>query len=380
MDGLKSLTEAFNKLRGALSEIEETLSELQEIDSCLAEIQKLNTSLSQTKLQQIGNNAFDIAGRYGKQASDYLTSVKNLSQAGYDAADSIAELSTAMQSAGSMTGALADNYIIAADKAYQLGGSVEQLLEVLDGVANIADNHSVQLSELAEGMSLVGSTASELGIGIDETTAALATMMSATHQSGEEAANTFETILLNVSQLSDADAGIDTSSLEQYKQACEALHVSLEETRNGITSLRDPMDVLHDLAKAYNSLLDTDARKNSLLDSLGDTSAAVSLDAFLTQYDTYEAMLQDYANGAGVLFKSAETATDTWEGSLNRLSNTWTATMGNVADSEVVVSLINTLNGLLTVVNEVTDAVGPLGSIGLGAGSLGIYEFVKNFD
>ena len=351
MDGLELLTKAFNKLRGALSEIEETLSELKEIDSCLAEIQKINTSLSQTKLQQIGNNAFDIAGKYGKQASDYLTSVKNLSQAGYDAADSIARLSTAMQSAGGMTGALADNYIIAADKAYQLGGSVEQLQEVLDGAANIADNHSVQLSELAEGMSLVGSTASELGIGINEATAALATMMSATHQSGEEAANAFETILLNVSQLSDTETGIDTTSLAQYKQACDALNVSLEETRNGITSLRDSMDVLHDLAKAYNSLPDTDARKSSLLDSLGDTSAAASLDAFLTQYDTYESMLQDYANGAGVLFKSAETATDTWEGSLNRLSNTWTATMGNVADSDVVVSFINTLNGLLTVIN-----------------------------
>ena len=107
--------------------MDETLTELKEIDSCLAEIRKINTSLSKAQLKQIGNDAFDIASKYGKQASDYLSSVKNLSQAGYDSAGSLAKLSTAMQSAGNMTGDLADNYIMAADKVTDSIGALPSI-------------------------------------------------------------------------------------------------------------------------------------------------------------------------------------------------------------------------------------------------------------
>ena len=73
--------------------------------------------------------------------------------------------------------------------------------------------------------------------------------------------------------------------------------------------------------------------------------------------------------------KAAQTA-NSWEGSMNRLSNTWTDTIGNIADSSAVITLVNGLNGLLSVVNSVTDGLGSLGTIGIGAG---ITAFVKNF-
>lgn len=54
--------------------------------------------------------------------------------------------------------------------------------------------------------------------------------------------------------------------------------------------------------------------------------------------------------------------------SLNRLSNTWTKTVGNLTDSDAIVAAINSLNGLLSSVNNLTDKLGPLASIGLSAG------------
>lgn len=64
----------------------------------------------------------------------------------------------------------------------------------------------------------------------------------------------------------------------------------------------------------------------------------------------------------------AEKTAKSWEGSLNRLSNTWTDTIGNIANSDAIITVINSLNSLLSVVNNVTDNLGPLGTIGLGAG------------
>ncbi|MCC8014887.1 MAG: hypothetical protein LIO87_06790 [Eubacterium sp.] len=66
--------------------------------------------------------------------------------------------------------------------------------------------------------------------------------------------------------------------------------------------------------------------------------------------------------------REAEKTANSWEGSLNRLSNTWTDTVENIADSEGIITAINTLNGLLSVVNKLTGALDSIPSVGAIAG------------
>ena len=203
-------------------------------------------------------------------------------------------------------------------------------------------------------------------------TAALGTMIDTTHRSGSEAADAFRSILLSIGQITDESACIDAEGLANYEAACDALNVKLKETKNGVLSLRDPMTVLEELAAAYNRLEENDPRRRALLDSVG---SATQLDALLSGWDTYESMLQQYADGTGSIAEKAEQTADSWEGSMNRLSNTWTATLGNIADSDAIVTTVNGLNSLLSVVNQVTDGLGSLGTIGLGAG---LFAGIKN--
>ena len=108
---------------------------------------------------------------------------------------------------------------------------------------------------------------------------------------------------------------------------------------------------------------------------------ATQLDALLRQWDTYETMLQQYANGTGSMAVEAEKTTNSWEGSMNRLSNTWTDTIGNIANSDVIITAINGLNGILSVVNSITDALGSFGTISTtisaiaGAKGLGLTNY-----
>ena len=190
-------------IMGVVYSTKQAVSELKEVDTLLTEISKANDQLSKTQLKQIGYNSFDVSGKYGKKATDYLSGVQEASRAGYVNAEGIAELSVAAQGAGDMTAELANQYIIATDKAYKLGGSVEKLTEVLDGSNYITNHNAVNMTELAEGMSIVGSQASSLGVGVDQTTAALGTMIATTQQSGSEMARAFKAILLNIQQVSD---------------------------------------------------------------------------------------------------------------------------------------------------------------------------------
>ncbi len=358
-----------------ISQIKKSIFGLKEMDTMLKDISRENSRLSKADLKKIGQNAFDISGRYGKSPTEYLSGVLEASRSGYQNPQGIAALSMAAQTAGNMTAELADRVITATDKAYRMNGSVTELTKVLDGMNNITSHNTVTMQELAEGMANISSTAAALGIEVNETTAALGTMLAATQQSGFETADAFQTILLNIRQVADEEAGIDAEGLEKYEQACTALNVSLEETKNGVRSMRDPMEVLAELSDAYNRLDDGDIRKTNLLDSLGSTQAADQLDALLSQWSTYKAMLGQYADGMGSMAADAQKTADSWEGSLARLSNTWTATLGNIADSEAITTGINALNGLLGIVNDITGALGSWRSIGLGAG---IFAGFKN--
>lgn len=360
-----------------VSKTRNAISELKEINTLLTEISKANDKLSKSDLDNIGNNSFDIASRYGKSATDYLSGVQEASRAGYENAEAIAELSVAAQGAGDMTDELANKYIIATDKAYKLGGSVEKLTEVLDGSNYITNHNAVNMTELAEAMSIVGSTAASFGIEANKTTAVLGTMIAATQQSGSEMARAFRAILLNIRQVSDEEEGIDAEGLTKYEKACNALGVSLKETKDGILQTRDAMEVLRDLSVEYNQLEENDLRRTDLLNSVGGKLRANALDAILKNYDMYSKMLDEYAQGAGSMAVEAEKTANSWEGSMNRISNTWKDTIENIVNSDAIITAINGLNSFLSVVNNVTDKLGSLGTIGLSAG---LFAGFKNVD
>lgn len=376
--GIESFKAWFSVTTVVETVIEKTksaISELKDVNTLLTEISKANDKLSKSELAKIGNDSFDIASKYGKSATDFLSGVQEASRAGYKNAMGIAELSIAAQGAGDMTAELANQLIIATDKAYKMNGSVSELTKVLDGMKYISNHNAVNMTEISEAMSIVGSTAASFGVDVDEATAAVGTMIATTQQSGAEAARAFKAILLNIRQVSDEDEGIDAEGLAKYEDACNALNVKLKETKNGVLSLRNPMKVLKELSVEYNKLDETDIRRTNLLSSVGDKLRSTQLDALLRQWDTYETMLQQYASGTGSMAAEAEKTANSWEGSLNRLSNTWTDTVKNVADSDAIITIINGLNDLLSVVNNVTEELGSLGTIGLGAG---LFAGVKN--
>ncbi len=357
----------------------DVVSELKEVDTLLTEISKTNNKLSKSALESIANNAFRAAGQYGGSAADYLSGIQEASLAGFKNVEGIAELSMAAQNAGNITAELANQILSAANQAYRLNGSVSELAKVLDGMNYISGQNTLSMAELAKGMAALGFTAASLGVGADEAAAALGTMIAVTRQSGSEAANALKEILLNIRQVADGEEGISAKGIARYEAACSALNVKLKETKYGVLSLRDPMDVLKDLAAAYNSLNESDPRRSGLISAVGSSSSGEQLDALLSQWDTYETMVRQYADGTGSMAAEAELTVDSWEGSLNRLSNTWTSTVGNFANSDAIVSAVNNLNSLLTVINNVTENLGSFGTIGLSGLGIGITAFVKNF-
>lgn len=361
-DMIKHLFEEFNSWFGVsqismsiVNSVQQSIQEIKAVDTLVTEISKANDTLSEGDLTGIGQRSYGVAGNYGRKASDYLSGVQEVSRAGYrENAEEMAELSVAAQGAGDMTAELANQMIIATDKAYHLNGEVEKLRTVLDGVNKITNNNAVNMTELSEAMSIVGSTAASFGVDVDETTAAVGTMIATTQQSGSEVARAFRAILLNIRQVSDVEEGIDAEGLTKYEKAANALGVSLKEVRDGTLQLRDPMEVLQELSEAYVQLEETDVRRTQLLNSIGGKLRATQLDALLRNWDMYSKMLQEYETGGGSMAVEAEKTANSLEGSLNRLANTTTSIVNNFLNADTMTGLTNMLNLVLKIVDGIT--------------------------
>lgn len=172
-----------------ISQIRLAVTELQTVDDRLTEISKTSDRTVES-LRSLGETAFDIASKYGRTASDYLLGVQEMSRAGFNEQQSkaMAELTILAQAAGDMTADLANQYLIATNAAYDYNGSITELTDTLDRQNYVTNHYALSMNDLAEATKIAASQAAQSGIGIDEMTAALSTMIATTQQGGEIAA------------------------------------------------------------------------------------------------------------------------------------------------------------------------------------------------
>lgn len=346
------------------SQTKNSIIELKEINSILTEISK-TSELTEQQLKSMGNTSFKAASKYGKTASDYLIGIQEMYRTGFKNAEQMSKLSILAQSAGDMDSTMSNDYLIATNAAYDLKGNIEALNRVLDGQNFITNNAAVSMRDMAEATSEAASIASQYGVQIDELSALIAMATSKTRESGNETGNALKSLFVNLQ---------DTTS-KPIREAFEAVEISMTEIVDGSERLKTPIQLLKELSDAFVSLNEGDTKRANILSDIGGKYHANTLSAILSDWESYEKMLDLYSRGMGSAAKEAEKSAKNWEGSMARLGNTWTSTINNIADSDAIIAGINGLNGLLSVINEITSVLKAPGIIGAGAG---LFASLKN--
>lgn len=367
-------------IASCISQIKKAVSELKKMDSILTDIRKHSDSLSKKDLSEIARSAYDTAGKYGLSASDYLSAAQEMYQSGYRNLEAMSELSLLVQASTDFTQNMANDYITASDAIFHFNGSVEKLNALLDGQTQIAAKNTLQMKELADATRIAGSLLSDTAqLEENQISALLGAGIKTSGDSAEQAAQAIKSIVMNLQQIKGKGGFsgeiIDDEQLAKAQACLQSLGIELEAVQNGILTLRSPIDILEELAAAYQSLPVNSPARSGIISDIGGEYGQNVLTGLLSEWNTYEKMLADYDNSAGAAMKKAMQSAEGWEGSLNRLSNTWASTVGNIADSDGITAGINALNSLLGVVNRLTSALGSAGSIGAG---LGAYLSAKN--
>ena len=355
----------YGGLQQTVNVITNSIGELKSIDGILTEISK-TSDLTTGQLKTLGETSFDSASKYGKKASDYLTGVQEMSRSGYygDKAEEMAQLSVLAQAAGDINANAANSYLLASNAAYQYQGNVQKLTTVLDGQNMITNRNSVSMADMAEATTKAASMASELGVQENQLSAMIGTIESRTKAGGDEVGTALKSLLINVENINNAKIA------DTFKEA----GVAQTEYVNGVERMRNPVDILKDLAVVFNSLEESDPLRTDILTNIGQKWQANKLSALLSGWSDYEKMLKDYSEGTGSAAIEAEKSANNWEGATNKLSNTFTGFMQNFVNTDGIIGTTNAITGLVSGFDTLTSKIGPLS---LALGGLGLFQGAK---
>lgn len=220
------------------------------------------------------------------------------------------------------------------------------------------NRNGVTREDTATAMSEVGTVASEYRVPVEDLSAMIGTIEAVTKSGGSEGGNAIKAILINLQNV--------TSS--KIVNTLDAANASMTEMVDGAEKLRNPIDILRDLAKTFNELDEDDPLRAEILTNIGQKYHAAKLSALLSNMDMYDKMLKDYSEGEGSAFEEAEKSANNLEGSLNKPSNQWAEFINQIVTADNLKTGVNMLTGLLNVITDISSALGSLGTIGVGAG------------
>ncbi len=143
--------------------------------------------------------------------------------------------------------------------------------------------------------------------------------------------------------------------LFRSEERCHSLGVELEYMKDGVATLRNPIDILKDLSEVYRSLPNNSADKQGLISDIGGKFHANALSSLLGNWELYEKMLQDFASGEGSAMREAQKTADSWAGRLASLQNQWLEFVNNFVQADTMKGGISFLDNMISAFDTLQD-------------------------
>lgn len=343
--------------RSLVQNIQKATDELKAMNKEMVSIQKV-TQATDADMERMKNSAFEVAGDLGAKPSEYLASATKWAQAGYkDLSEQLGALSAKTQVVGDVNEETANKFLLAVDAAYKYKGNIDQLTRVLDGANEISNNYATSVEKLAGGMGIVSSLAEQAGMKVEETMAAIGTITHVTQESGNSAARALRALILNIQGSTEIEIDAETGErwsedeIQRTAAALGELNVKTREYKDGIMQLRNPMQVIGELAEKYRAGLVTEAQLQEVVASLGGKIRSNQLMALIQGYETYTSMIETYKDALGSADSELQIYLNGWEAKSNKLVAQWAQFVESFKASDISMTALDLASALMEIAN-----------------------------
>lgn len=260
--------------------------------------------------------------------------------------------------------ASATDYATAAIKGFNLAH--EDLAHINDVYSNLAAKTAADTEEISIAMSKVASIAHSTGMELETTAAFLTQIISTTREAPETAGTALKTVIARFSEVKKliGEGGImgtdeegEEINVNKIEGALKTAGVQLRDTAG---QMRDLDDVFLELASKWDTM-DTMQQRYIATQAAGSRQQSRFL-ALMNNYDSLMETVGYATDAAGASNEQFQKTMDSLESKLNALSNAWVEFTTGIADSRLIKSAVDFLTMILEAINEVTGALGEVGT------------------
>lgn len=246
------------------------------------------------------------------------------------------------------------NYLTSALNGFQI--AAEDAMAVSDKFAALAASSASDYEELAVGLSKFAAQAKVAGISIDFALAMLTKGVSVTREAPETIGTAIKTVLSRMRELTDFGATLeDGMDVNRVEKALGYIGVALRDV-NG--QFRDMEQVLTEVGMQWDTLNAT--QQASVAVALAGTRQQSRLIAIMSDFQTTLDYVETSQDSAGATAFQHAQYMKGLEVAMTNLTTAWQGFTMALADSEVVIFVVNLISGALDLLVKALEALGPV--------------------
>lgn len=345
---------AINKITNGIGE---AWNYIKELDRSLNDI-RIVTEKSAEEMDRFADKANRAAKSLGSATTSYTKAALIYYQQGLADEDVEARANVTIKAANvtGQSAAEVSEQLTAVWNGYRVVAEEAELY--IDKLAKVAASTASDLQELSEGMSKVASSASAMGIDINQLTAALSTVISATRQDAASVGTAFKTIFARMGDLQVSGVDEFGVKLGDVSGKMKQMGIDvLDETGN----LRDMGLVIEEVAEKWGTW--TEAQQQAAAVALAGKRQYNNLIALFENWDKYTESKATAEGAEGTLEKQNQIYLDSLEAKLQQMGTAGERVKKALFDSESFKDVLDSLTTIIDKFGMMIETIGGGGPI-----------------
>ena len=314
-------------LNTARKEIQQVYQNILKLDEAMTNL-RIVTGANTEQAKSMMNTYNDLAMQLGTTTQAVAQSAAEWLRQGYSVseANELIKSSTYLSRLGFMDMGQSVTALTSVMKGFRIEAT--NSMDIVDKLTQLDAKYATTAGDIATALSRTSAVAREAGLNLDQTAAALTTMIDVSQQDASSVGNAFRTILARygnvkatafTSLVGDSEDIDDANgSINDTEKVLGAIGIKI---RSSSSDMRDFDDVMDELADKWVTL--TDVEKNAVSTALAGVRQRNIFGIYMENYSTYKQAISEAEKAEGTAARKMQAYNESVAYSINQLSAAW---------------------------------------------------------
>ena len=351
-------------LNAARKDIQQVYQNILKLDEAMTNL-RIVTGSNTEQAKSMMNTYNDLAMQLGTTTQAVAQSAAEWLRQGYSVseANELIKSSTYLSRLGFMDMSQSVTALTSVMKGFRIEAT--NSMDIVDKLTQLDAKYATTAGDIATALSRTSAVAREAGLSLDQTAAALTTMIDVSQQDASSVGNAFRTILARygnvkatafTSLVGDSEDIDDANgSINDTEKVLGAIGIKI---RSSSSDMRDFDDVMDELADKWVTL--TDVEKNAVSTALAGVRQRNIFGIYMENYDTYKQAISEAEKAEGTAARKMQAYNESVAYSINQLSAAWEGFTQKLEASGAVKFFFNSLTAIIENLDHILQHLIPV--------------------